>query len=66
MTIKETPNYKLKVGTSSESGNPCYKIINKVHDVIEIETYLLPQALKHIDDLQSALDAISDPMFFKA
>jgi len=66
MTIKETPNYKLNVGTSSESGNPCYKIINKEYEVIEIETYLLPQALKHIDDLQSALDSFNDPTFFKA
>ena len=64
--IKQTQNYILKTNLSTESGNKCYIILNKEYEVIEIETYLLPQALKHIDDLQSALDSFSDPTFFKA
>ena len=64
--IKQTQNYILKTSLSSESGNKCYTIVNKEYEVKEIETYLLPQAIKHIDDLQSALDSFSDPTFFKA
>ena len=66
MIIKETKNYELNLGSSSESSNLCYRIKNKSYGVVEIETYLLPQALKHINELQAALDAISDPTFFKA
>jgi hypothetical protein len=64
--IKQTKDYVLKTNLSTESGNKCYSILNKQYEVIEVETYLLPQALKHIDDLQSALDAFSDPTFFQA
>lgn len=56
MSITETRNYTLKVGTSSESGNKCYQIINKEWGVVEIESYILPQALKYIDELESALN----------
>jgi hypothetical protein len=54
--IKKTKDYTLSVGQSVESGNPCYQITNNTHGVIEIESYILPQALKYIDDLQETLD----------
>lgn len=54
--IKETKDYTLSVGNSVESGNPCYQIISKNYGVIEIESYILPQALKYISELQIELD----------
>ena len=60
--IKETDNYTLQVGPSVESGNPCYQIVNKDWDVIEIETYLLPQALTYIGDLEKGLVALTPTM----
>ena len=57
MTIKETKNYSLQVGPSIEgNNNNCYKIINSDYNVVEIETYLLPQALKYLVELQASLD----------
>jgi hypothetical protein len=64
--LKETQDYILVVGNTVTKENLSYQIVNKKHKVIEIETFLLPQALKHIQELQAALDAISSPEFFKA
>lgn len=58
--IKQTPNYSLIIGLSTETNNRCYQIINRLYEVIEIETYLLPQALKYLLDLQAGLDALLD------
>lgn len=58
--IEETLNYTLQVGASVESGNPCYQIVNKAWNVIEIETYLLPQALTYIQDLEAGLLSIKN------
>lgn len=58
--IKETENYSLTVGKSVESGNPCYQLVHKTHGVIELETYIFPQALKYIDDLEAGLQAVTD------
>ena len=62
--IKETQDYTLTVGTEISSSQPyplkAYHITNKDHGVIEIQTFLLPQALKHMEELQAALDAQID------
>ena len=44
--IKETPDYILQTGTSLEAPhNSCYQLINKVYDIVEVETQLLPPAM---------------------
>lgn len=59
--IKETPDYVLQTGTSLEAPHSkCYQLINKVYDVIEVETQLLPQAFDYIEQIQAALDAKRD------
>lgn len=59
--IKETPDYILQTGTSLEvPHSKCYQLINKVYDVIEVETQLLPQAFDYIEQVQAALDAKRD------
>jgi hypothetical protein len=63
--IKETPNYKTVIGHDPK-GNACYCVVNKLYDVIEIQTFLLPQAIKQMYELQSALDAITSDGFFSA
>ena len=57
--IKETSDYILRTGINQE-GRACYQLINTVHDVIEAETQLLPQAFEYIDQLQAGLDALRD------
>jgi hypothetical protein len=59
--IKETANYILSAQPSID--NPevlAYHISNKFYGVIEVQTFLLPQALKHLDDLEAALAAQTD------
>ncbi|UOF79385.1 hypothetical protein [Caudoviricetes sp.] len=61
--IKETENYKLVVGysTSSKPGEQpllAYLIINKKYNVVEVETFLLPQALKYLKDLDEGLNMV--------
>jgi len=59
--IKQTPNYDLIVGYSSTSSEQlCYKVKNRKYGVIEIETFLLPQAIKYLDDLEASLAASYD------
>jgi hypothetical protein len=65
--IKETKDYELFISTSlSNSKHLCYQIYNKITDVVEIETTLLPQALKQLPELQAALDSIRSPGLFTA
>jgi hypothetical protein len=54
--IKETKDNSILVGNNKDKTGFNYQIVNKKYAVIEIETTILPQALKHIDDLQEALD----------
>lgn len=63
---RKTNNYHLILGNSQDTGNPCYQIININTSVVEIETYLLPQAIKQLPELQAALDAITAEGFFSA
>ena len=60
--IKDTRDYVLEVALSytTKPEALCYRIVNKKYNVIEIETFLLPQALKYLDDLQAGIDAIGD------
>ena len=60
--IKETKNYILAVGKTRSSEYLSYQIVNIKHRVIEVETFLLPQALKHMADLEAALQAQLDIM----
>ena len=64
--FKETPDYEMIIGNSQDSNNLCYQIVNKKTGVVEIETYLLPQAIKQLPELQAALDAITAPGFLQA
>lgn len=57
--IKKTQNYHIEVALN-DTGSLCYKIINNDYKVVEVETYMLPQALKYIDDLEAGLQAIKD------
>ena len=58
--IKETQAYTLQCGPSSQDEQSCYQIINKEFGVIEVETSILPQAMKYLMDLQAGLDMIND------
>jgi len=58
--IAETSLYTLKSIISSESGNKAYAVINKEYGVIEIECYMLPQALKYLEEIDTALVAAYD------
>ena len=59
--IKETPDYILQTGTGLEAPHSkCYQLINKVYDIVEVETQLLPQAFEYIEQIQAALDAKRD------
>lgn len=59
--IRELDNYKLVVGDSVErEGSLAYQVVNKEFNVIETETFILPQAHDYLEQLQAALDAQSD------
>lgn len=59
--IDETTDYTLQTGSSMETtGHTCYQVVNRVYDVIEVETQLLPQAYEYLEQLQAALDAKRD------
>jgi hypothetical protein len=58
--IKDTKHYMLVTGISKTDKSMCYQIFNKQYDVLEIETHILPQALKYIEDLEAGLDALTD------
>lgn len=64
MPIKETNNYILKTGipvnSSKEESGEVYQIINKSHGVVEVETTMLPQAIKYLHDLEAGLAAVQD------
>ena len=57
--IKKTQNYRIEVALN-DVGSLCYKIINNTYNVVEIETFMLPQALKYIEDLEAGLQALKD------
>lgn len=58
--IKNTADYELIVGVSTDTKLLCYQVINIVHDVIEAESQILPQALEYLEQIQAALDARRD------
>jgi len=59
--IKESKVYVLEVGPSMTNETTlCYRIVNKRYNVVEIETFLLPQAIKYLDDLEAGLAAVTD------
>ena len=62
--IKETASYTLQVAPSVLSDNPnsasIYQITNKKYGVVEIETNMLPSALKYLHDLEAGLAAMED------
>ena len=60
-TITETPDYFLTVGRASSDDTLVYQVISKKYEVVEVETSILPQALKYIGDLQMALDNTLNP-----
>jgi uncharacterized protein (UPF0128 family) len=62
MTIQETPNYTLQTGKSlnEKVEGETYQIINKKYNVVEVETTMLPQAIKFLHDLEAGLAAVQD------
>lgn len=62
--IKESQNYTLSIGkpvNSKEGDNDSvYQIKNKKYGVVEVETPMLPQAIKYIHDLEAGLAAVED------
>lgn len=58
--IKETSDYILATGISSSDETTCYQVINKVYDVIEAESHILPQGFEYLEQIQAALDARRD------
>lgn len=58
--IKQTANYILSTGLSIDSGKLCYQLINLKYGVVETESYILPQALHYLDDLEAGLAAMTD------
>jgi len=57
--IKETIDYSLEVNESNIEKVLCYQVVNKNTGVVEVETSILPQAIKFLSDLQEGLDIIS-------
>ena len=53
-------DYQLKLVRSKETELLTYQIFNKVTLVEEVETTILPQAYKFLEELSAALDAIRD------
>lgn len=55
--VTESSDYLIVTNPASEAPhNQCYQLVNKVYDVIEVETQLLPQAYEYLEQLQSAVD----------
>lgn len=54
--------YTLSVAASSDNDGLSYHIVNNVHNVVEAETRILPQAYKFLEELNAALDAQNDSM----
>lgn len=53
-------DYQLKIVTSKETELLTYQIFNNITLVAEVETTILPQAYKFLEELSAALDAIKD------
>lgn len=59
--IKTTSDYELLVGNQlDEPHAKCYQLVNRLYDVIEAETQILPQAFEYMEQIQAALDARRD------
>lgn len=58
--IRENKDYVLTVGISVANGEKCYQILNKEYGIVEIETTILPQAIKFFGDVVAGLDAVLD------
>lgn len=59
--IKETTDYTLIVGQQLDAPHAkCYQLINRMYDVVEAESQILPQAFDYMTQIQAALDAARD------
>ena len=56
--IESKGSYTLSVGVSTEDGSQCYHLTNIETGVVEVETRILPQAYKYLEDLSAGLDAM--------
>ena len=58
--IRETNDYILQVGDAinptNENVKQAYQIINKVTEVVEVETTILPEAISMIEAFQGKLN----------
>jgi hypothetical protein len=60
-TLKTTPHYKLVIGKSEIDATDVYQIVNRETKVVEVETKLLPQAYKYLEEADAALDGYINP-----
>jgi len=54
-------DYELVIGKLEDESRG-YKLLNKVTKVVEVETKILPQAFKYLEDLSAGLDAARDSL----
>lgn len=58
--IANKGDYSLECGISPEDNQPCYLLINKETKVVEVETKILPQGYKYLEELSAGLDMAKD------
>lgn len=58
--IAETEDYVLVTDESIEedTSRRVYQVVNKEHDVIEVETSIYPEGRSYMDSLQEAVDGL--------
>lgn len=60
LVINEKGDYSLQCGPSEVDGKPCYILLNVKTGINEVETKILPQAYKYLEELSAGLQAMID------
>ena len=58
--LRETDNYTLTIGQGSDNKGLLYLVTNKKYGIVEIESTMLPQAIKYLYELEAGLAAVED------
>ena len=61
--IRETENYTLSTGSPVDPKDvyrELYLVTNKKYGIVEVETTMLPSAIKYLHDLEAGLAAVND------
>jgi len=58
--VHKLGNYSIVFVHSVEDSGPGFQVVNSLTDAPEVETKILPQALKYLVDLNAGLDAMID------